>query len=212
MSVRMRSCLLTILFFNVFYSFVSSLYFHIGDTEKKCFIEEIPDETMIIVNLQTHLSDEYINMDLPDNHKLWVLIEAKDPDDELILSKQFSSEGTFRFTSLKAGRHLICLQSGSSQCPLPAGGMLMVHLDIRASERTNNYAKIAATEKLSELQLRVRQLSEQVRQIQREQDYQRLREKHFRKVDHNTNMWIFWWPVVRSLFVVAVITASTNSW
>ncbi len=29
-------------------SFVSALYFHIGETEKKCFIEEIPDETMII--------------------------------------------------------------------------------------------------------------------------------------------------------------------
>ena len=25
----------------------SSLYFHMGETEKKCFIEEIPDETMV---------------------------------------------------------------------------------------------------------------------------------------------------------------------
>lgn len=44
---------------------------------------------------------------------------------QLVLSKQFASEGTFRFTSLKAGRHLICLQSSSSRCPLPAGGMLV---------------------------------------------------------------------------------------
>jgi len=27
---------------------VSALYFHIGETEKKCFIEEIPDETMVV--------------------------------------------------------------------------------------------------------------------------------------------------------------------
>ena len=27
------------------------LYFHIGETEKKCFIEEIPDETMVIGEL-----------------------------------------------------------------------------------------------------------------------------------------------------------------
>lgn len=27
------------------------LYFHIGETEKKCFIEEIPDETMVIGKL-----------------------------------------------------------------------------------------------------------------------------------------------------------------
>lgn len=26
---------------------VFSLYFHMGETEKKCFIEEIPDETMV---------------------------------------------------------------------------------------------------------------------------------------------------------------------
>ncbi len=47
-SVRMQSCVLSVLLLNVFYSVVSSLYFHIGETEKKCFIEEIPDETMII--------------------------------------------------------------------------------------------------------------------------------------------------------------------
>lgn len=29
-----------------------ALYFHIGETEKKCFIEEIPDETMVIGKMQ----------------------------------------------------------------------------------------------------------------------------------------------------------------
>ena len=28
-------------------SICHGLYFHMGETEKKCFIEEIPDETMI---------------------------------------------------------------------------------------------------------------------------------------------------------------------
>lgn len=28
--------------------FVTPLYFHIGETERKCFIEEIPDETQVI--------------------------------------------------------------------------------------------------------------------------------------------------------------------
>jgi len=26
----------------------SALYFHIGETEKKCFIEDIPDDTMVV--------------------------------------------------------------------------------------------------------------------------------------------------------------------
>ena len=27
---------------------VSPLYFHIGEAEKKCFVEEIPDETLVV--------------------------------------------------------------------------------------------------------------------------------------------------------------------
>jgi hypothetical protein len=28
--------------------FVNSLYFHIKETERKCFIEEVPDETLVV--------------------------------------------------------------------------------------------------------------------------------------------------------------------
>lgn len=45
---RMQFTLYLVVLLNIYNSFVSALYFHIGETEKKCFIEEIPDETMII--------------------------------------------------------------------------------------------------------------------------------------------------------------------
>ena len=32
----------------------SGLYFHIGETERKCFIEEIPDETMVTGNYKVY--------------------------------------------------------------------------------------------------------------------------------------------------------------
>lgn len=41
------SCVGFLLLF-VWLSPSQALYFHIGETEKKCFIEEIPDETMVI--------------------------------------------------------------------------------------------------------------------------------------------------------------------
>lgn len=49
-------------------------------------------------------------------------------------------------------------------------------MDIQVGEHANNYAEIAAKDKLTELQLRVRQLVEQVDQIQKEQNYQRVSE------------------------------------
>ena len=44
----------------------------------------------------------------------------------------------------------------------------------------DNYKQVAQKEKLTELQLRVRQLMDQVTQIQKEQNYQRYREERFR--------------------------------
>jgi len=56
-----------------------------------------------------------------------------------------------------------------------------VHLSIQVGERANDYQEIAAKDKLSELQLRVRQLLDQVDQISKEQTYQRvsLHSQHF---------------------------------
>jgi emp24/gp25L/p24 family/GOLD len=50
-----------------------------------------------------------------------------------------------------------------------------VHLDIQVGEHAVDYAHVAQKEKLSELQLRVRQLLDQVEQITKEQNYQRVR-------------------------------------
>lgn len=49
-----------------------------------------------------------------------------------------------------------------------------MHLDIHVGEQTVDYAGIAQKEKLTELQLRVRQLLAQVDQINKEQNYQRV--------------------------------------
>ncbi|XP_059202863.1 transmembrane emp24 domain-containing protein 9-like isoform X2 [Centropristis striata] len=204
--------LLTVVFLNIFYSFgSSSLFFDIGDSESKCFIEDIPDQTRLIGNYRTQLYDKQRDEYLTPSQSVSLSVKAKDPDDELVLSRSHVSDGRFIFTSQKAGRHVICLQS-DSQRPLPAGAMLRVHLEIRVGEQTNNYTSIATVDKLTELQLRVRQLAEQVQQIQKTQEYLRLMEKDFRQVNLNIYMWIFWWPVVRSLYTVLVIIWFTKSW
>ncbi|CAB1335954.1 unnamed protein product [Coregonus sp. 'balchen'] len=150
-----------------------SLYFHIGETEKKCFIEEIPDETMVIGKYRTQLWDKQTGSFLPATPGLGMHVEIKDPDTKIILSRQYGSDGRFTFTSHTPGEHQICLHSNSTKMALFAGGKLRVHLDIQVGEHTNNYPEIAAKDKLTELQLRARQLLDQVEQIQKEQNYQR---------------------------------------
>ncbi|KAJ8254975.1 hypothetical protein GJAV_G00199500 [Gymnothorax javanicus] len=177
-AIKMQYSLFSVLLFNVLHSLTSALYFHIGETEKKCFIEEIPDETMIIGNYRTQLYDKHKEEYLPATQGLGMFVEVKDPDEKVILSRQYGSEGRFTFTSHTPGEHQICLHSNSSKFALFAGGMLRVHLDI--------------------------QLVEQVDQIQKEQNYQRYREERFRQTSESTNQRVLWWSIVQTLILVAI--------
>lgn len=49
-----------------------------------------------------------------------------------------------------------------------------VHLDIQIGDHAVDYGDASGKEKVSELELRVRQLLEQAAQIQKEQNYQRV--------------------------------------
>ena len=49
-----------------------------------------------------------------------------------------------------------------------------VHLDIQVGEHAVDYQQIQAKDKLSELQLRIRQLLDQVESVTKEQNYQRV--------------------------------------
>nr|XP_055033811.1 transmembrane emp24 domain-containing protein 9-like [Misgurnus anguillicaudatus] len=202
-AIRMQFLLYLVLLLNVYNSFVSALYFHIGETEKKCLIEEIPDETMIIGNYRTQVYDKQKDEYLPATQGLGMFVEVKDPDEKVILSRQYGSEGRFTITSHTHGEHQICLHSNSSKFALFAGGMLRVHLDIQVGEHTNNYTEIAAKDKLTEMQLRVRQLMEQVDQIRKEQNYKRYCEEHFRQTNESTNQRILWWSIFQALILVA---------
>ncbi|KAI4824456.1 hypothetical protein KUCAC02_012967, partial [Chaenocephalus aceratus] len=126
----------------------------------------------------------------------------------IILSRQYGSDGRFTFTSHTPGEHQICLHSNSTKMALFAGGKLEIAKSLgpdvialvkpsrltrgciwifRVGEHTNNYPEIAAKDKLTELQLRARQLLDQVEQIQKEQNYQRYREERFRMTSESTN-------------------------
>merc|ERR1712025_1201104 len=150
------------------------LYFHIGETERKCFIEEIPDETMVTGNYKVQLYDPRTNGFAPSSPEIGMHVEVRDPDDKIILSKVYSSEGKWTFTSQSPGEHAI------------------------------NYADVAQKEKLSELQLRVRQLLDQVEQITKEQNYQRYREERFRQTSESTNSRVLWWSLGQTCILLVM--------
>jgi len=176
-----------------------ALYFHISETERKCFIEELPDQTMVIGNYKVQLYDPNTK-GYSDYPGIGMHVEVKDPEDKTILSKLYTSEGKFTFTSNLPGEHIICLYSNSSSWF--AGAQLRVHLDIQAGEHAQDYAQVAAKDKLNELQLRIRQLLDQVEQITKEQNYQRYREERFRETSESTNQRVLWWSIAQTVILL----------
>jgi hypothetical protein len=180
---------------------VNCLYFHIRETERKCFIEEVPDETLVVGKYKVQIFDKDSNDYVPTPHGIGMHVEVRDPEQKIVLSKLYSSEGRFSFTTHMPGEHVICLYSNSSAWF--GGGNLRVHLDIEVGEHAVDYNELAGKEKLTELQLRVRQLLDQVEQISKEQNYQRFREERFRTTSESTNQWVFWWSIAQlSILVV----------
>ncbi|CAO1436929.1 unnamed protein product [Diamesa tonsa] len=192
-------------------SICSGLYFHIAETERKCFIEEIPDETTVMVNYKVELYDPRSGGFMPSSPGVGMHVEVKDPDDKIVLSRVYSSEGKITihsyelyynihlllgrisFTSHTPGEHVICMYSNSTAWF--SGSQLRVHLDIQVGEHAIDYANVAQKEKLTELQLRIRQLLDQVEQITKEQNYQRYREERFRQTSESTNKRVLYWAV-----------------
>lgn len=180
------------------------LYFHIGETEKRCFIEEIPDETLLLVNYKLQLYDPQTGGFMQAAPGLAMHVDIRDPDDKTILSKVYSAEGKVAMTSHKPGEHVICIQSNSTKWF--TGGKLRVHLDIKIGEHAMNYGDIAEKEKYTQLQLRIRQLQDQTDQIMKELNYQRLREEKFRATSESTSRNVFWWSFFQVVVVISLTT------
>jgi len=179
---------------------VSGLYFHIGETEKKCFIEDIPDDTIVVGKYKVEIFDRQQGKFVPSVSGLGMHVEVRDPEENALMSRTYAAEGRFTFTSNTAGEHIICLHANSSAWF--GGAQLRVHLSISVGERANDYEQIAAKDKLSELQLRVRQLLDQVEQISKEQNYQRYREERFRETSESTNQRVLYWALAQTLILI----------
>jgi len=180
----------------------SCLYFHIAETERKCFIEEIPDDTHVLVNYRVELYDVRTGGFMPSRAGIGMHVEVKDPEDKVILSRVYSAEGRLSFTSHTPGEHYLCLYSNSTKWI--GGTQLRVHFNIQVGEHAVDYTQVAQQEKFSELHLRIRQLLDQVDQITKEQNYQRYREEKFRSTSESTNQRVFWWSVAQVVILLTM--------
>ena len=180
----------------------SAVYFYIGEREKKCFIEELPEDIMVTGKYKAQFYDKQTKNYVDSPPGMGMHVNIKDPENKLILDKTYGAEGAFTFTTHTPGEQQICIGSNSTKWSLFAGGKIRVYLNIQIGEASINYKEVAEKEKYTELQLRVRQLVDQLDQIQKEQNYQRVRESRFRATSEITNSRVLWWSILQTTVLI----------
>ncbi|GAA5849506.1 hypothetical protein JCM8547_000478 [Rhodosporidiobolus lusitaniae] len=200
----MRSAVALALLLLVFGQSVHALYFYLGAGESRCFLEELPKDTIVVGHYKAEEWSEP-NKRWGMNDQLGVqIIVAEVESGEKVVNTRGLPEGKFTFTSHEAGDHSICLRSNYT------GGwfstpQVRMHLDIAVGE-----AKVdeeGEREHVKDLAAKVRDLNHRLADIRREQQFQREREAEFRALSEKINSRAVWW----SMFQLAVL-AGTCFW
>jgi len=189
----------------LFSSTVNALHFYLDADEKRCFIEELPTDT-VVQGHYTALEWNEKEQIYKANDELGILVQVTEVEsDHSVVSTRGPSEGHFTFTSHDAGDHSICLSTNYSSTWFGPTAHIRLHLDIVVGSTRPDLEHDRSH--VSVLTSRLRDLNNKIEDIRREQQYQREREADFRNLSETTNSRAVWYSVVQIIILV-----STCAW
>ncbi|PKI82927.1 emp24p/erv25p- protein [Malassezia vespertilionis] len=177
------------------------MYFEAG--EVKCFYEQLPLDTIVVGHYFTEEWDDAHNQyDIPTELGIGIVVRHT-PTNHILVSAHGKPAGKFALTTHEAGMHEICLQTEYHGARLKNGHFpeLRMHIDIvigDAHRSTSAQDKVHSDDLLS----RARALNAKMRDLHKEQQYQREREMSFRDLSEATNTRAAWFMVFQFLVLV----------
>jgi p24 family protein alpha len=195
----------------------AQLYFYIDQHENKCFIEELPNDTVVVGHYMAEEWDsdqgKFLMQDdlgikvnirvrsafgrFPSSYGSSYSISSQEmPTDHVITSSRGPSEGKFAFTAHESGDHEICLMTDYGDSTRRHHGQIRMHLDIVIGDSKPDSSG-RNKEHITDLAQRVRDLNAKVRDIRKEQQFQREREAEFRDLSEKTNTRAIYWSAIQ---------------
>jgi len=169
-----------------------STYFNLDEGTPKCFLEEVPENTLIVGKVKAE------GLATPDGEARGVKITAKDPSDVVIIDMDLRMPSdVFSFTSHLGGEHTFCFQPNTTRW-FGHRQPIKFYLDIQTGESAEDYEDAIGKDHLSALELKIRRLTNRLRDIRAEQNYQRYREEQFRNTSESTNARVMWWSITQT--------------
>eukprot|EP01088_Endostelium_zonatum_P006834 TRINITY_DN1896_c0_g1_i1.p1 TRINITY_DN1896_c0_g1~~TRINITY_DN1896_c0_g1_i1.p1 ORF type:complete len:217 (-),score=58.37 TRINITY_DN1896_c0_g1_i1:21-671(-) len=177
---------------------VRSVLFYLNEGETKCFLEEVPEHTLMLVNFN---AEDVRNTGSP----LGITVSVQEPNSGAVNYQTFGLVNKYAFTSEHNGEYKICIGSNSSSW-FGTGARLEVHLDIESGAAATDYSAVAKADHLSSMELEIKKMVDLAEEVMNEQNYQRGREVEFEDVVFTTNSRVHWWSVIQTiLFIVSAV-------
>ncbi|KAM0787501.1 hypothetical protein ACM66B_003573 [Microbotryomycetes sp. NB124-2] len=181
----------------------SGLYFYLGAGENRCFLEELPKDTIVVGHYKAEEWAESSKSFVINEHLGIQIVVTEVESGDKVVNTRGLPQGKFTFTSHEAGDHTICLKTNYT------GGwfstpQVRMHLDIAVGE-----AKVdeeGEREHVKDLASKVKDLNSRLADIRREQQFQREREADFRALSEKTNSRAVWWSIAQLLTLIAACT------
>ncbi|CAG9999552.1 unnamed protein product [Clonostachys byssicola] len=192
-------------------SAVQALHFYVDPATPKCFFEDLPKGTLVVGHYTAQEFDD--RQDVWQEHtgiSIYISVDELFDNDHRVVSQRGSSSGRFTFSAAEAGNHRICFTPNSNSgrtswmSAAEDNGGIKLKLDLVIGE-TNEIHSTDKT-KLEDITSRIQDLNARLRDVRREQVFQREREAEFRDQSEATNGRVIRWILIQ-LAVLGVTCA-----
>ncbi len=131
-----------------------------------------------------------------------LLIEASDPSENVVVAKTTDMIGRFAFTAPVGGEYALCFKTNTSSW-FGAHATFKFYIDISVGSKAQDYDKIAKLEHLNKVDVKIRQLSDQIAEVRAEQKYLRELEGAWRALSEHVHASIIWWSLGQLVILLA---------
>jgi len=183
---------------------VNGIYFMLEEGEQKCFLEEVPKDTLVAGRYRTE--DEVQSQQVfaeGDDNKFTTKLTVRDPESNVVLQRDLTTQGRFAFTSQIGGEHILCFSTGGGRW-FGTKQKTKLHLNMETGQRAIDYEELAKQEHLTSLELQVKKLNDRIKDIRDEQSYQKGREIVFRETSESTSSRLFWWSILQTFALIII--------
>ncbi|KAJ3533056.1 hypothetical protein NMY22_g7499 [Coprinellus aureogranulatus] len=163
---------------------INALHFYLDANQKRCFIEELPSDTVVEGHYRALEWSEKEGKYL-ENPDLGIIVEVQRDD--------------FTFTSHDASDHSICLSTNYTTWF--SHTHIRMNLDIVVGSAKADVEK--DRHHISDISSKIRDLNTRLEDIRREQQYQREREADYRDLSEATNARAVWYSLAQIVVLVA---------